>query len=307
MAAAAAAAGRLWRAAVPRFSRFQGSARVLSAHPRFYGAIATPSRRPAEAPEATGALDVKEKLLQEPLRHPDFFNVQELFSLRDLFDAQVHLGHKKGCRHRLMEPYLFGCRLDVDIIDLEKTMAHLQLALNFVAHIAYRKGVILFVSRNRQFCYQIEKVAEECGEYAMARPWVSGLFTNAHLKYGQGVRLPDLVILLSTLGVAFEPHPAVAEAAKMNIPTVGVVDSNCNPSIITYPIPGNDDSAAAVQLYLKLFKRTITRAKDKRKQMEALLGLQQKEASQGRQEPLPTPTSPETMKQSEADPPPSVG
>ncbi|KAJ7308356.1 hypothetical protein JRQ81_008895 [Phrynocephalus forsythii] len=266
-------AGLLWRAALPRLSRVRDSSRAWPVFPRFYGAVAAPSRKPAEGPD-----DANEKLLREPLRHADFFNIQELFSLRDLFEAQVHLGHKKGCRHRLMEPYLFGCRLDVDIIDLEKTMVLLQSALNFTAHIAYRKGIVLFVSRNRQFCYQIETAAKECGEYAMARPWLLGLFTNAHLRYRHGVRLPDLVVLLGALGNAFQPHEAIVEAAKMNIPTVGVVDTNCNPSLITYPIPGNDDSSSAIELYLKLFKMTIVRAKAKRKQVEALQGLQKKPA-----------------------------
>ncbi|PKK24278.1 mitochondrial ribosomal protein S2 [Columba livia] len=132
---------------------------------------------------------VDDKLLTEPLSHPDFFNVKELFSLKDLFDARVHLGHKKGCRHRFMEPYIFGCRLDQDIIDLDQTMQHLQLALNFTAHVAYRKGIILFISRKRQFCHLVETTARECGEYAHTRYWQGGLLTNAHIQFGSGVRL----------------------------------------------------------------------------------------------------------------------
>ncbi|NWR57599.1 RT02 protein, partial [Bucorvus abyssinicus] len=209
-----------------------------------------------------------DKLLSEPLSHPDFFNVKELFSLKDLFDARVHLGHKKGCRHRFMEPYIFGCRLDQDIVDLDQTMQHLQLALNFTAHIAYRKGIILFVSRKRQFCHLVESTARECGEYAHTRYWQGGLLTNTHIQFGSSVRLPDLLIFLSSLNNVFEPHVAIRDAAKMNIPTVGVVDTNCNPCLITYPIPGNDDSPTAMELYCKLFKMTIIRAKDKRKQTE---------------------------------------
>ncbi|KAH0615456.1 hypothetical protein JD844_004707 [Phrynosoma platyrhinos] len=172
-----------------------------------------------------------------------------------------------------MGPYIFGCRLDQDIIDLDQTMAHLQAALNFTAHVAYRKGIILFISRNRQFSHRVETVAKECGEYAHTRYWQGGLLTNAHIQYGIGVRLPDLIVFLSTLNNVFEPHLAVRDAAKMNIPTVGVVDTNCNPALISYPIPGNDDSPSAVDLYLRLFKMTIMRAKDKRKQMEVLCGL----------------------------------
>uniref|UniRef100_A0A8D0C5Z4 Small ribosomal subunit protein uS2m n=1 Tax=Salvator merianae TaxID=96440 RepID=A0A8D0C5Z4_SALMN len=216
------------------------------------------------------------RLLEEPLKHPDFFNVKELFSLRDLFDARVHLGHKAGCRHRFMEPYIFGCRLGQDLFDLQQTLIHLQLALTFTAHVAYRKGIILFVNRNRQFSHQVDTAAKECGEYAHTRYWQGGLLTNAHVQYGAGVRLPDLLVFFSTLNNVFEPHVAVRDAAKMNIPTVGVVDSNCNPSLITYPIPGNDDSPSAMELYLRLFQVTITRAKAKRKQMEVLYGLQNK-------------------------------
>lgn len=185
-----------------------------------------------------------------------------------------------------MEPYVFGCRLDQDIIDLEQTLPHLQLALNFTAHIAYRKGIILFVSRSRQFSHLVEATAQECGEYAHTRYWQGGLLTNAHIQYGVGVRLPDLIIFLHTLNNVFEPHLAVRDAAKMNIPTVGVVDTNCNPSLITYPIPGNDDSPPAVHFYLKVLKMTIMRAKDKRKQMEVFYGLQNKPAKSLAENPI---------------------
>lgn len=217
--------------------------------------------------------DINEKILNLPLKKPDFFRVSELFSLKDLFDARVHLGHKKGCRHRLMEPYLYGCRLEQDIIDLDQTMDHLQQALNFTAHIAYRGGIILFVSRRRQFSYLIENTAKSCGEYAHTRYWQGGLLTNAQIQYGTGVRLPDLIIFLSTLNNVFQQHVAIRDAAKMNIPTVGVVDSNCNPSLVTYPVPGNDDTPVAMELYCRLFKMTINRAKDRRRQMELLHGL----------------------------------
>ncbi|XP_072739310.1 small ribosomal subunit protein uS2m isoform X1 [Ciconia boyciana] len=250
--------------AVPRLLR--------AAAPRLYSSVPAPVPAPAAArPRA-----VDDKLLSEPLSHPDFFNVKELFSLKDLFDARVHLGHKKGCRHRFMEPYIFGCRLDQDIIDLDQTMQHLQLALNFTAHIAYRKGIILFISRKRQFCHLIESTARECGEYAHTRYWQGGLLTNAHIQFGSGVRLPDLLIFLSSLNNVFEPHVAIRDAAKMNIPTVGVVDTNCNPCLITYPIPGNDDSPTAMELYCKLFRMTIIRAKDKRRQNEAFDELRSK-------------------------------
>ncbi|KAM9324245.1 small ribosomal subunit protein uS2m [Gastrophryne carolinensis] len=218
-------------------------------------------------------------LIAEPLKHPDFFNVRELLSVRALFDARVHLGHKKGCRHRLMEPYIYGCRLEQDIIDLDQSLEQLQLMLNFTAHIAYRKGIILFVTRRRQFSHLVENLAKECGEYAHTRFWRGGLLTNSNIQYGSGVRLPDLIVFLSTLNNVFEQHVAIRDAAKMNIPTAAIVDTNCNPSLITYPVPGNDDSPASMELYCQLLKSVITRAKDKRRQMEVLYGLREKISS----------------------------
>ena len=80
---------------------------------------------------------------------------------------------------RNMKPYLFGCRLGVDIIDLDQTLAHLQRALNFLAHVAYRKGIILFIMKSPMHGHLVEKTAKQCGEFAHTRRWKTGLFTNA--------------------------------------------------------------------------------------------------------------------------------
>ncbi|XP_053551946.1 28S ribosomal protein S2, mitochondrial [Bombina bombina] len=272
---ATASLSALIKTAFPRL----GSASVRTSAPytqlcsRLYSAF--PAAASAQSPQEHSN-EFTEKLLSEPLKHPDFFNVKELISVKELFDARVHLGHKKGCRHRLMEQYLFGCRLEQDVVDLEQTLEHLQLALNVTAHVAYRNGIVLFVSRNRQFTHLIENTAKDCGEYAHTRYWHGGLLTNAPVQYGVGVRLPDLIVFFSTLNNVFEQHVAIRDAAKMNIPTVGIVDTNCNPSLISYPVPGNDDTPAAMELYCRVFKMTINRAKDKRRQMEVLHGLQSK-------------------------------
>ncbi|TRY64892.1 hypothetical protein DNTS_024596 [Danionella cerebrum] len=223
---------------------------VFSVHGRTLSSAATAVKSPEEA-KATDALN---KILEIPLTQPDFFHLSELFTVKDL----------------LMVPYLFGSRLNMDIIDLDQTADLLQQALNFTAHIAFRGGIILFINRRRQFSHLIECTAQECGEYAHTRYWRGGMLTNASDAYSPGVRLPDLIIFLSTLNNVFQEHVAIRDAAKMNIPTVGIVDSNCNPSLISYPVPGNDDTPDAMELYCRLFKMTIKRAKDKRKQMELL-------------------------------------
>lgn len=205
--------------------------------------------------------------VNNPLEHDDYFGVKDLFTLKDLFNARVHLGHKTGLRNPYMKPYIFGNRLGVDILDLEQTVTLLQDALNFTAHIAYREGVILLISRNLQTIPLVEKTAQDVKEYAHCRRWKGGSFTNASMQFGAVTRLPDLCIFLNSLNDVFQQHIAVVESAKMNIPTIGIMDSSCDPKLITYPVPGNDDSPVAVQLYCRLFKEAIMKGKEKRKEI----------------------------------------
>ncbi|XP_011493832.1 PREDICTED: 28S ribosomal protein S2, mitochondrial [Ceratosolen solmsi marchali] len=199
-----------------------------------------------------------------PLQHPDYFEIHKLFTIKDLFDAGVHFGHKEGTVKDEMKIFIYGSRLGHLIIDLNQTAEHLREALNFTAHIAYRSGIILFISRNPQFTHLIEKTAIECGEYSHTRKWSGGILTNAVNEFGIETRLPDLCILLNTLTDTSSEHKAVSSAAKMCIPTIGIVDTNCNPNLITYPVPGNDDTQSAVELYCRLFKQAILLGKEAR-------------------------------------------
>lgn len=203
----------------------------------------------------------------EVLKHPDFFNVHNLFTVRDLFNARVHFGHKDGSLDDRMKPYIFGSRLGHIVFDLDKTAVHLRHALNVTAHIAYRNGIILMFNRIAQNAHIVEKTAIECGEYSHTRFWRGGIFTNANVQFQAVTRLPDLCIFFNTLNNVLVQHSAVKDSAKMSIPTVGIVDSNCNPNLITYPVPGNDDSPASIELYCNLFKQAILRGKEKRKEM----------------------------------------
>lgn len=198
--------------------------------------------------------------------HADYFNVHSLFTVTDLFNARVHYGHKEGTLDDRMKPYIFGKRMGHIIFDLDKTAIHLRKALNFAAHIAYRDGVILFVARSPQSTNLIENTAKECGEFVHTRRWRGGLFTNSVMQFQEVTRLPDLCIFLNTLNNVLLQHVGITESAKMLIPTIGIVDSNCNPSLITYPVPGNDDSLPSIELYCNLFKEAILRGKLKAKE-----------------------------------------
>uniref|UniRef100_A0A672PKH5 28S ribosomal protein S2, mitochondrial-like n=1 Tax=Sinocyclocheilus grahami TaxID=75366 RepID=A0A672PKH5_SINGR len=193
---------------------------VFSCHGQTFSSAAAAVKSPAAATDSAAT----EKILNFPLTQPDYFRLSELFTMKDLFEACVHLGHKKDCRHRW-------------VIDI-KGIVHPQIKM--LPSFTYSHG---------------------------------GLLTNASIQYSPGVRLPDLIVFFSTLNNVFQQHVGIRDAAKMNIPTVGIVDSNCNPSLITYPVPGNDDTPVAMEMYCRLFKMTINRAKDKRRQMELLKGI----------------------------------
>ncbi|XP_012256042.2 28S ribosomal protein S2, mitochondrial [Athalia rosae] len=203
----------------------------------------------------------------DPLKHPDFFGVHKLFTVKDLFNARVHYGHKIGTLDDRMRPYLFGSRLDHLIFDLDITADHLRRALNFAAHIAFRGGIILFVCRNAQNSHLVDKTAKECGEYSHTKFWRGGVLTNSDKQFGDATRLPDLNIFLNTLNNILNQHVAVKDSAKMAIPTIGIVDTNCNPNLVTYPVPGNDDTPVAIELYCKLFKTAILRGKEAKQRL----------------------------------------
>ncbi|XP_045112480.1 28S ribosomal protein S2, mitochondrial-like isoform X2 [Portunus trituberculatus] len=212
-------------------------------------------------------MDYVSEQMKNTLKHPDYFKVSELFTVEDLFNARVHLGHTEGSLDEHMSQFVFGSRLGYLIIDLDQTAGLLRDALNFIAHIAFRGGIILFIGRTPQHQLLIEDTAKECGEYAHTRFWQGGVLTNSTVQFGCVTRLPDLIIALHTMNNVISQHTAIRDAAKMLIPTVAVVDTNCNPNLVTYPIPGNDDSAASVNLYCKLFKAAILRGKEKRKEL----------------------------------------
>lgn len=118
-----------------------------------------------------------------PLSHPDYFNVENMFKIRDLMEARVHFGHTAGSLNDRMAPYLFGSRLGHTIFDLDQTSTHLKRALNITAHTALQGGLILFFARSAMNAHLIEKTAMECGEFAHTKYWRGGTFTNSKVQF----------------------------------------------------------------------------------------------------------------------------
>lgn len=217
-------------------------------------AAQTQHRPPAD--RGSGAIAPPPSVVNPQLDAEDYFNIASLTSVEELFTSRVHLGHKAGSWNPIMKGYIYGTRAGVHIIDLEKTWRHLHLALNVASHIAYRGGIILFVNERSPFERITQEAARECGAYFVVQKWKAGTLTNSYKLLGTP-RLPDLVVFFSVP----PSKTAIKEAAMCNIPAVGVLDTDCTPNLITYPIPGNDDSPTAMRLYLRLFRDAINSAR----------------------------------------------
>ncbi len=216
-------------------------------------------------------------------------------SLRQLFEAGVHFGHNTRRWNPKMQSYLFGVRNNVHIIDLEQTVPLMQRALQTVRDTAASGGRILFVGTKRQAQDVIADAAKRCGQYYVNHRWLGGMMTNwktisnsikrlrdlqekltveskkltkkESLQMSReldklekalgGIKdmggLPDLIFVVDTL----KEDIAVAEAVKLGIPVVAIVDSNSDPTNITFPIPGNDDAARAIHLYCDLVAQSV--------------------------------------------------
>jgi small subunit ribosomal protein S2 len=215
------------------------------------------------------------------------------FTMRQLLEAGVHFGHQTHRWNPKMENFLFGSRNNIHIIDLAKTVPLMHQALVAVSEIVGRGGRVLFVATKKQATDVVADAAKRCAQYYVNHRWLGGMLTNwktitnsiKRLRQvdetvnagGQGLTkkellnltrerdklelalggikdmggLPDLLFIIDTNKESI----AVAEARKLGIPVVAIVDSNCNPDGIDYVIPGNDDAGRAITLYCDLVSR----------------------------------------------------
>ena len=210
-------------------------------------------------------------------------------NMRQMLEAGVHFGHQTRYWSPKMAPYIFGSRNKIHIINLEATLPLFQEAMNFLGSVTAAKGTVLFVGTKRQASKLVREHAERCGCPFVDHRWLGGMLTNfktvknsiARLieldelntsgaidrlskkealnlerernkldRSLSGIRdmtgLPDCVFVIDV----DHEKIAVAEAKKLKIPVVGIVDTNSSPEGIDYPIPGNDDAIRAVRLYL---------------------------------------------------------
>ena len=215
------------------------------------------------------------------------------FTMRQLLEAGVHFGHQTQRWNPRMSEFIYGARNGIHIMDLTQTVPMLDAALNLIRDTVAKNGRILFVGTKRQAQQPIADAAEKCAQYYMNHRWLGGTLTNwqtvsksiqrlksidEQMETGAegltkkerlgmerdqgklqaslgGIRemggTPDLLFVIDVKKEAL----AVAEANKLGIPVVAVVDTNCSPDGVDYIIPGNDDAARAISLYCDLAAR----------------------------------------------------
>ena len=215
-------------------------------------------------------------------------------SLEELLQAGVHFGHRSSRWNPKMAEFIYDKRDEVHIIDLIKTLKQLKVAIETLQS-AGDRGSVLFVGTKGQAAQMVKDIAKEVGAFYVSTRWPGGLFTNYDMikrsvnklvlmeeklaSGGEGLvkkeqlllardaarlnrmyegikfmdRLPEVVVVIDT---RLEKN-AIAEARSAGIKVVGLVDTNCDPTLVDYPIPANDDSLKSIKLFLELFGKVI--------------------------------------------------
>jgi small subunit ribosomal protein S2 len=239
-------------------------------------------------------------------------------TIKQLLEAGVHLGHKTFRWNPKMSKFIFGSKNSIHIIDLVQTLELSNVALNEIHKCISSGGKILFVSTKKQATDSIATLAKDTSQFFVNHRWLGGMLTNwetisnsikrlkkltadlkkentgftkkENLKMGiqrdklerslggiaEMKKVPDMIFILDTN----VEELAVKEAVKLNIPIVAILDTNSDPTGISFPIPGNDDARRAINLYCDLIKQTILDAqKNISKVEEAELEIKEKEAN----------------------------
>ena len=221
-------------------------------------------------------------------------------SMKSLLEAGVHFGHQTRRWNPKMKKYIFTERNGIYIIDLQKTVGKIEEAYDFVRETVENGGQVLFVGTKKQAQDAIEKEAKRCGEFYINQRWLGGLLTNYQTIKKRIARLKDLEEMETdgrfdvlpkkeVIGLRHErerlekflggikdmnglpdvmyvvdpkkENIAVKEAQKLGIPIVGILDTNCDPDELDFPIPGNDDAIRAVKLITETMANAVLEGK----------------------------------------------
>ena len=231
-----------------------------------------------------------------------------MVTMKDLLECGVHFGHQTRRWNPKMKPYIFGERKNIYIIDLQKTLRYFRYTYNIVRDAAAEGKNILFVGTKKQATLAIKEAAISCGMPYVNHRWLGGMLTNFKTmkksirkleiiekmedegqmdlltkkealmlsrkkkkleNYLGGIRnmngMPDMIFIVDTV----KEKIAVKEANNLHIPIVAPIDTNCDPDVIDFPIPGNDDAIRSVQLFCKEMAEAINEGKALREEASA--------------------------------------
>ncbi len=219
--------------------------------------------------------------------------------VKELLDAGVHFGHQTKRWNPRMKPFIFDARQGIHIIDLSKTLTQLEAACAFLHTTVSKGGKVLFVGTKKQAQQAVKETAKESGQYFVVERWLGGTLTNFatikrsiarmkqiekmeadgsinnYVKQEQSMIRREAARLVKFFegihsmdkhpGAMFvvdvkREHNAVAEARRLKIPVVAIVDTNCDPDLVDYPIAGNDDAIRSVRVILATVAQTVTQA-----------------------------------------------
>jgi small subunit ribosomal protein S2 len=220
--------------------------------------------------------------------------------IKELLEAGVHFGHQTKRWNPKMKPFIFDARNGIHIIDLSQTVKQLEHACQFLADTVRKGGQVIFVGTKKQAQEAVKEAAKVCGQYHVTERWLGGTLTNfntvrrslarlkqiekmetdgsinQYVKQEQSMLRREAARLVKNLdGIrTMEKHPevmfvvdikrehnAVAEARRLKIPLVAIVDTNCDPDLVDHPIAGNDDAIRSVRLILSVVVQALTQAR----------------------------------------------
>jgi small subunit ribosomal protein S2 len=219
--------------------------------------------------------------------------------IKELLDAGVHFGHQTKRWNPKMKPFIFDARNGIHIIDLSKTLGQLEAACNFLAETVRKGSKVLFVGTKKQAQQAVKETAKESGQFYVTERWLGGTLTNfatikrsiarmkqiekmeadgsinnyvkqeqsmirreaaRQVKFFDGIKTMEKIPGAMFVVDIKREHNAVAEARRLNIPVVAIVDTNCDPDLVTFPIAGNDDAIRSVRMVLATVAQVITQA-----------------------------------------------
>ena len=219
--------------------------------------------------------------------------------LKELLESGVHFGHQTKRWNPKMKPFIFDARNGIHIIDLSKTLVQLEAACNFLSQTVRKGGKIIFVGTKKQAQQCVKDTAKECGQFFVTERWLGGTLTNYNTikssikrlkeiekmdadgsinnyvkqeqavirreagrlhKYFDGIRAMDKIPAAMFVVDIKREHNAVAEARKLKMPIIAVVDTNCDPDLVNFPIAANDDAIRSVRTILATIGQTVTLA-----------------------------------------------